>query len=74
MNDPIDMKGAIRVILKEGPSTAPDIARTIYPDLPDYQQRIQQSKVRHHLYMMEKSGEIRSDRRGQRKLATWWLS
>jgi len=74
MKDYLDMKSVIRAVLQEGPSTVPDIARALYPDLPDYQQSIQQCKIRHHLYVMERNGEIMSDRRGQRKLATWWLA
>lgn len=69
----IDMKTAIREILSRGPTTAPLIASEIYSDLPDYQQRMQQSKVRHHLYMMERDGEVDRDTRGHRKLSTWRL-
>lgn len=74
MRDPLDMKGAIREILTRGPTTIPLIASEMYSDLPDYQQRMQQAKVRHHLYVMERNGEVDRDTRGQRKLATWWLT
>ena len=73
MRDSTDMKTAIREILAKGPTTAPLIASEIYSDLPDYQQRMQQSKIRHHLYMMERDGEVDRDKRGHRKLSTWRL-
>jgi len=49
-----EMRASIKGVLKDGPKTAPQIARSLYPDAPSYTIMAQASKIRHHMYKMER--------------------
>jgi hypothetical protein len=71
----LDIRADIRHVLKEyGPLTIPQMTDIIYHDKPKYFRQERQAKLRHHLYHMERVGEVRREGTGHGIPWLWCLT